>query len=271
MAALPRGDRVRTRGSRRISFALGVLLALAAAFAIAGAVVVLTADEDTPTQGAPNWSAWKPSGGGAAPSTQIADHVGREYRLGSKQLVLVTGGRPLVADIPLDPVLQPADGELTVVPGSSVLYRLCGLGPNCAINRGKASTNRHLLLRREGLELALYSFRYINGLKNAFVIMPPRPGSTDPGQALFFRRADFERQLEIPLAKTLGSRTPSVSSIRSASDSKRVDRLTSSRLYQYSISAAESDIRAFLVLSPLTSLAQGDADNAVSAIMADIS
>ena len=58
----------------------------------------------------------------------------------------------------------------------TVLYRLCGLGAQCAINKGKPSNERGLLLQREALELALYSFRYLDGVKNVVALMPPSPG-----------------------------------------------------------------------------------------------
>ncbi len=259
--------RIRTRASRRVGFALGVLAALGLAFAVGGVLLAVSSDKENAGAGAPHWSAWEPRDGGEAPSSQIADHVGREYRLGKTQLVLVTGGRPKVADVPMDLVLQPANGELTVVPGSAVLYRLCGLGPNCAIAKGRASTDRHLLLRREALELALYSFRYINGLQNAVVLMPPRLGSEDPGQALFFRKDDLDPALDVPLNRTLHNPPPSVSSIAGVPESVRVDKITTSKLYQYSISTADSDLKAYLVLAPMTATANEGADSSVTAIL----
>ncbi len=54
------------------------------------------------------------------------------------------------------------ENEIDVVPAThSFQYILCGLGANCSIKGGKASTARHALLRREALELALYTFKYV--------------------------------------------------------------------------------------------------------------
>ena len=93
------------------------------------------------------------------------------------------------------------------------MYTLNGLGPSGSIRGGKPSEERHLLLRREALELALYTFRYVEDVDLVVALLPPTPpeektakngataSTTDetPTQALFFRPGDLEPQLEIPL------------------------------------------------------------------------
>ena len=61
---------------------------------------------------------------------------------------------------------------------------MCGLGGACAI-KGKASTTRFMLVRREALELALYTFKY-DGDVDSVVVLPPT--KTDDTVALLFRR-----------------------------------------------------------------------------------
>ena len=80
-------------------------------------------------------------------------------------------------------------GDIQVHDEKGVLYQLCGLGPNCAIDRGKPSTERVLLLRREALELALYSLPLPQDVKQVVVLIPPRPGKAQT-VALYFRRDD---------------------------------------------------------------------------------
>ena len=140
-------------------------------------------------------------------------------------------------------------GDIKLFDGKGVLYRLCGLGPKCAIDRGKASTSRHLLLRREALELALYSFRYLD-VDQAVVFMPPKKGE-DPTQALFFRRSDVGPAIDQPLRATLAPRAPSVKSVTKSPDAGLVNQLTSRTLYKFSLTQANQDNRAFLVLDPL--------------------
>ena len=140
----------------------------------------------------------------------IADHVGREYHLpAARSWWPSPAGRSRSPGLPLTIALrQPASagGDISLIDGKGALYRLCGLGQKCAIAKGKPSTERHLLLRREALELALYTFRYTDA-DNVVVFMPPRPGQ-DPTQALFFRRQDVNPELNRPLDATLTATAP---------------------------------------------------------------
>ncbi|MEA2480818.1 MAG: hypothetical protein QOJ07_2740 [Thermoleophilaceae bacterium] len=252
-AATPR--RVDTDFTPRFQFLLGGLIAVAlASLTIFGALTFGDGPGDNnAARSGPLWSDWAPrSGAGSAP-TQIAEHVGEEYHLpDGKQLVLATGGSLEIAGLPLTVALRKSadqGGDIKLFDGKGVLYRLCGLGPKCAIATGKASTSRHLLLRREALELALYSFRYLD-VDQAVVFMPPRKGQ-DPTQALFFRRADVEPAIDQPLRATLAPHVPSVRSVTRSPDARLVDELTSRTLYKFSLTQANQDNRAFLVLDPL--------------------
>jgi hypothetical protein len=252
----------RPRDSRfapRFQFLLGALLAVGAA-AIVFAVALLVHDDSKPAAtsqlSGPAWSTWHPAPGGADGPTQIADHVGHEYRLpGGKQLVAVTGGPLEIAGLPVTVAVRQSaaqGGDIKLFDGTGVLYRLCGLGPKCAIAEGKASTKRHLLLRREALELALYSFRYLSGVDEAVVFLPPRKGQ-DPSQALFFRRSDTDLQSAMarPLSATLVHDTPSVAGVTRSPDAQLVQTITTNKLFSFSFTQANQDARAFLVLDPL--------------------
>ena len=72
--------------------------------------------------------------------------------------------------------VRPSPASQLGVPlsGNTIAYNLCGIGgKNCAIGVGQPSTDRLLLLRREALELALYTFKYIGGTQNVVAILPP--------------------------------------------------------------------------------------------------
>src|SRR5947209_5781330 len=61
-----------------------------------------------------------------------------------------------------------------LIGGNTIAYNLCGVGStNCSIGVGTPSPDRLLLLRREALELALYTFKYISGTQNVVAILPP--------------------------------------------------------------------------------------------------
>jgi hypothetical protein len=251
-----------SRYSPRFQFALGALLAVGAA-GIVLLVAVLVGNGDSSSSSlahsGPSWSKWAPNPNGADGPTQIADHVGHEYRLpNGKQLVAVTGG-PLQIDVggvslPVTVALRESaaqGGDIKLFNGNGVLFRMCGLGEKCAIAQGKASTSRHLLLRREALELALYSFRYL-AVDEAVVFLPPRKGQ-DPTQALFFRREDSDLRNAVarPLDATLVRETPSVSGVTRSPDAQLVQTITTSKLFTFSFTQANQDARAFLVLDPL--------------------
>jgi hypothetical protein len=248
----------QSRYSPRFQFALGALLAIGAAGVVLLVALVVDHNKSTTSKAVtvgPSWSKWQPSPNGADGPTQIAEHVGREYRLpDGKQLVAVTGGPLQIAGLPVTVALRQSaeqGGDIKLIDGNGVLFRMCGLGPKCAINEGQASTKRHLLLRREALELALYSFRYLS-VDEAVVFLPPRKGK-DPTQALFFRRDDRDLRNAVarPLDATLVRETPSVSGVTRSPDAQLVNTITTPKLFTFSFTQANQDARAFLVLDPL--------------------
>ena len=56
----------------------------------------------------------------------------------------------------------------------------------CSIASGKPSPERHLLLRREALELALYTFKYMTASTRSSVFLPPPPGGETASTVAFF-------------------------------------------------------------------------------------
>jgi hypothetical protein len=133
----------------------------------------------------PAWSQWQPQDGGALGAREIADHFAPFYRInGVDQLAVVTvddvsgnaagtpgaGAGGLAVALKLDP----GNGAISLLPGRTVAFNLCGINSNdCSIGVGQASSNRLLLLRREALELALYTFKYVSGTQNVVALLPP--------------------------------------------------------------------------------------------------
>ena len=158
-----------------------------------------------------------------------------------------------IQGVPLAVALREAPdqgGDIRVFDDSGLIYRLCGLGPDCAISSGKASEKRHLLLRREALELALYSFRYLTDIRQVVVFMPPALGQK-PSQALFFREGDVARVLDRPLTSSLSPRVPTVRTVNLSPDAPLVDQLTMPKIFRFSLTQANTDNRGFIVLDPL--------------------
>lgn len=245
---------VRSPHAKRFQIFTGILLALAIA-AIAGALLVAAGDSGSTSTETSAWSAFKPSSDGLDTGAgEIADYVGRQYRLPTgQQIVAVTGGPLQIGDLPLRIAVRhsAADGgAIDLVGGKGVLYRLCGLGPKCAIASGKTSSERGLLLYRESLELALYSFHDLKDVDNVVVFQPPKKGE-EPTIALHFRRGDVAGQLARPLRATLPNPVPTPDTIDQSPDTPFVQALTFGNVFKFSLTQANQDTSAFLVLDPV--------------------
>jgi hypothetical protein len=238
----------------RFQFLTGALVAIGVA-AIVGlvALVVLPSTDG----GGVQWSSWKPTQQGVAGGEQIAEHVAPGYKLpDGRQLVDVQVTPMEIQGLPLAVAVREGaaqGGDIRVFSDDGLIYHLCGLGPQCAIASGKPSTERHLLLSREALELALYSFRYLNDVHQVVVYMPPKLGER-PSEALFFREGDVINQLQRPLNATLSPRVPSVRNVTLSPDATLVDQVTTPHIFRFSLTQANTDARAFLVLDPLDSV-----------------
>ena len=231
---------------------------------IAGVAVLIAvlASGGTSDEGlAKNWSAWQPEehsiAGGAA---EIAAHVSPHYRLDNgAQIAQVQGGPLQIQGFKLNVALRPASGDIKLIDGTAVMYTLNGLGTNGSIDSGTASEERHRLLRREALELALYSFRYLPGVKMVVTLLPPKAetkaeqaaiaaGTQEepPVQAVFYRPGDLKSQLQVPLGFTVPSATPKPDTIP-AGESQKIDALTLSNLFSARFIAAQNQ-QPYLVL-----------------------
>jgi hypothetical protein len=247
--------------------ALLALLVVAGVVAVAAAAVLLGSGSSTASAPNSEWASWYPTEAGTNGLTQIANHVGPEYRnVGGNQIVSVTGGPLEVANLPAHIAIRNAkgDGSVQMVSGNGALFTLCGLGPNCSIATGRPSVERMMLLRREALELALRSFRNDSSLENVAVLMPPRPGTRsvklnsgktvetgNQGTAILLQRSQLENQLDKHLDETLPDSVPTVATIAIAPETQTVNQLTAPGMFMASIIQAQ-DASAYLVLDPLT-------------------
>ena len=184
----------------------------------------------------PAWSSWRPVGRETSYPDQIADYVGQRYRLPSgRQLAVVAASPPRVTTgdaVPVQAVviqnqsaLPSAAPEIEYVrTNNTIMYELCGLGQQCSISEGESNTERFQLLRREALELSLYTFKYMESIESVVTLLPPRGEET---RAIYLRRQAFKNALERPLNRTLMSTPPHTSA--SIMDAGLVDQLTAHR------------------------------------------
>jgi hypothetical protein len=293
-ARLPAGVHVSSeRGDRRFSSphaakfraALTLLIGLGI-IAVAVAVVVLTmGSRDTSST---PWSAWKPTDSGKLGASEIADHVAPLYRIsGTSQLAVVTvtnlgnsssaaaasvagagpgGSGSTGLQIAVRP--DPSSSTLSLLTGHTIAYNLCGVGSsNCSIGAGTPSTARLLLLRREALELALYTFKYVSGTDNVVAILPPghttqsctglcpkpnQRATTKPVNiALLFLHDELRPWMSQPLAATLPEPfPPTVDQVAAAPEASLVEQITARGLFTQSIEQAQ-DGSNLIVLNPL--------------------
>jgi hypothetical protein len=129
--------------------------------------------------------------------------------------------------------LRGAKGQIDeihgVSPTNSVWYSLCGLGPPCSIPTGTPSLNRGALVRREILELALYTFKYVDGVKHVVAFMPPRDAKASP-VVVYLQKNDVEAELKHPLASTLPGKVPFPDTL-TARDLQTIDAATQRHLF----------------------------------------
>lgn len=245
---------------------LGTRGRFAAAYLVLGAVVgvgvgsfLVLLQREGP-QPPPPWSSWKPS----SPTRElraleIARHVGGSYRLlGGDQLAAIDVGGPtrqqkvraIVIPTKAEPKtladFQPYDES------KSVVYTLCGAGANCTLPTGAASAASDSVLRREALELALYTFEYARAVDNVLVFVPPGPGEKKVKSTLFFHRDDLSSNLDKPLRKTLPQRQPPLPGQIASREQETVDTLTGTSLYSYIGIVTAKGFGKLLVIQPST-------------------
>ena len=216
---------------------------------------------------APVWSAWEPNGSDTARVRQIADHVAKGYRNPEgDQLVVALAGPPTVtagggdqtSPIPIRAIAvrpdtstgQAEEDDIEIIDASkSMQFVLCGLGDGCSID-GEPSQARHSLLRREALELALYTFKYVDGVDSVTVFLPPPPGGESPAtRGLPPPRRREERALEASQADDRTGRAADRARSRRG-ELQTLNRITLPRLYNFEYTQAQ-DLSAVLVLDPV--------------------
>jgi hypothetical protein len=239
----------------RFGFVWGALAGIGVCAIALGAVLAVSSGSNGPPL-AKNWSSWKPSTSRMLPGAEdIAAHVAREYKLDSgDQLASVRSGDFEIGGTPIGVAVRPKGGELEVLRGPGLLYLLQGLSTDSKTATGKAGKTNERLMMREAVELALYSFRYLDDVTMVAVMLPPRTGAaeaaTDGQQSrtIFFRPGDLLSRLEVPLSRTF-SPTPPRPKALTEEDAAKIDSLALRNLFLASIQPLDSNL-SYLVLAP---------------------
>ena len=237
----------------RFGFLMGALAGVVLAVGIV-VVVAVTSQGPAADEGfAKYWSAWQPPETDLAAGAQdIAAHVGAEYKQDNGSQLTAVKGEPMPG---VQIIVRPTSAPIkTITPSHGVIYTLNGLGTDGALT-GKPSLARGQLLRREALELALYTFRYLPDVDSVITLLPTIPAgaqtkggpTTEPqSQAVFYRPGDLKQQLQTPLRFTMAPKSLGPAGI-GASDGRKVDALTLSNLFEWSLQHAQTG-EPYLVL-----------------------
>jgi hypothetical protein len=208
----------------------------------------------------PSWSVWKPTPGTTQKvASQIADHVAHRYRLGENagQLVAVIPSKPEVTSgtqkitisaVAVRQAPQSNTGIQVYTTTKTENYTFCGLGEHCSIATGQATQERGRLVRREALEIALYTFKFAPAIDTIAAFMTPPPGQT-ASQILYLRKDDLKDQLSQPLMKTLPLVTPPLPTASDTGEAATIDKLTLPHMFTYSLTALQTG-GAALILDP---------------------
>ena len=235
------------------------VLVVIAVVAVAIAIVVAANGKGANTGVSPaDWASWTPDSSGDAGISEIAQHVAPYYRASSAQQLdeitpvqlsqttaagTTTGSGLTVA------VNEGSSRSLTLLQGLTVAYDVCGLdAKNCEL-AGTPSVDRMLLLRREALELALYTFEYISGSQSVVIVLPPGHTMTSTGASekgvtvtLLFLRKLLQPLLTVPLSRTLPQYPLQLSQLASWSktgDAGLVHELTTHWLFSSQIESLQ--------------------------------
>jgi hypothetical protein len=178
-----------------------------------------------------DWSSYRPKGGDVYDKAQhMADHVAPAYKYNGQQIAVVQAQPLLYQDAVVDGIAftrQPfrkigSPYRQFEPSGSTIAYVFCGQAPKCGLpNEGAEDTVP--LLRRESLELALYTFKYSPNVDSIVSLLPPA-GNTS--YAIYLRRRNFEKELSKPLDATLPRHSVLSYEQMSPVEKATVDRLT---------------------------------------------
>ncbi len=273
--------------STKFRLATGLLLGVGLAALVLAVALAARPASSTPGQA---WSDWTPSTGGKLGATEIAEHVAPYYRLSTAAqldvVTLINLANPTAQGTTTGSGLTVAvntgssahsTSSLSLLDGSTIAYNLCGTrGRNCQLP-GTPSSARMLLLRREALELALYTFKYVSGTENVICVLPPgypqvastlsssklsptlpsakatASGSKPVTVAVVFRREELQPWLNQPLSSTLSPIQLATSELalwQKTQEAGLVDEITAETLFSEQIEAEQTG-GSLLVLNQL--------------------
>jgi hypothetical protein len=241
--ALPRFERQKAVHGAR--FMMGYVVVVVMAFAALITLGIATRDSGSTAQQVA-WGNLTVNENGFEKAREIATEVARRYRgPNGEQIAAVTAQPGEISGLPLTYIamrhgrnrpLTQGDVE-TINPGETALFSFCGLGgaQNCSLP-GQPTAERGVLLRREALELSLYTFKHLPEIQTVISLLPPvqqAEGQTQ-GLAVWFERRHLQNQLSQPMSLTLPEPPPYAQGDITPGEAEVVNRLTELRFFDSS-------------------------------------
>jgi hypothetical protein len=125
------------------------------------------------------------------------------------------------------------------------------VAPEYRLASGHQAVAVTVLLRREALEMALYTFNYVKDIDAVTVLFPP---AMDPKThklshiSLFFRPQDVQPSLQNPLVDTLPGPTPNMRNLMRSKNLPVIDSITRPLQFDFSVTQDNTNNRGYLVL-----------------------
>jgi hypothetical protein len=202
------------------------------------------------------WSSYKPQGGDVFDKAQnMVDHVAPKYRYGGEPIAVVQAQPLLYRDAVVDgiaflkPPLRQVGGRITDFEpsGSTIAYVFCGQAQSCSLPRTGAD-QVGLLLQRESLELALYTFKYWPDVRSIVTLLPTN-GQTNA--AVYLKRRHVARFLDRPLNMTLPSHDELTADSLTNAERAAIDRVVVNNTFASRFEQAPNG-RTVLLLSDVS-------------------
>jgi hypothetical protein len=237
--SLPRlGTQRAVHGGR---FMIGYIVVILMAGAALAAIALMNRADTSPVS-VGSWGRYEAESDGFQGARELAQRIATTYKgANGEQLAAITASPGEIQGLPVRYVairagqrsgLNPGDVEV-VDPEETILYTFCGLGGqrNCALP-GQPSAERSLQLRREALELSLYTFKHMKDVKTVISLLPPPSQNTNLAVFLQRDRRGIEEALDKPLAATLPSAPPYFTDNITPGEAEAINRITGLWLFR---------------------------------------
>ena len=183
------------------------------------------------------------------------------------RIALGKGGPQLVAVVPSKPTVTSGTTNIAIKAiairkaantntgievlnsNKTYMFTFCGLGVGCSISGGEATALRGRLVRREALEIALNTFKFVPSIDTVIAFMPPPPGATRARSSSCASRTS-SNALKEPLRTTLQRATPPLPTENNPGEAKTIDELTLPA-FSYQMQSLQTG-GAAIVLDPAT-------------------